>query len=591
MSERSLPYRPEIDGLRALAVLSVILFHLNRQWLPGGFVGVDIFLVISGYLITSILYHDLKSDQFGFMKFYQRRIARIFPAFFTVALSTITVAYFIYSEHDLARAGSNLVAASMSLTNIKYMLLGDYFKISLDAEPFMHYWSLSIEEQYYLLFPLLLFVTFRYARNYLVPILALILVISLAGCILFTPVNSVWTFYLLPTRAWELFAGCLLAIVEGNSTGPMRVPAWVSLGGVILIGGSVTLIQEGPHFPGWLATLPVMGAIALLMQSQGLNYVTSWLSTGPMVAIGKISYSLYLWHWPVYSMVDYGYLFESNSTRNILKITISFVLAAACYRFIEKPARAYLNRPRNHVRAFGALAGALALSIPLGIGIRYSNYVTANYGEVADGGEFFPGKPGAPSVVLMGDSNGSMYGKVTRDLCKDLGYSLNVIAVGAQDPLPDTKLWQDSISFIHKSKPDYLIIAAFWKDRLQNSPERLATALKDLSENVGHIILLNQPPTPPDEANRDFIRNGSRPPFKEKEGVKSDREFNNDLLLGFQSQKVTVVNVAKYFENEKGEVLFFDGDANQNYHDYTHLSGHGAAKIYREVRELISPPG
>lgn len=590
MNDRSLPYRLEIDGLRAVAVLSVLIFHLNRQWLPGGFVGVDVFFVISGYLITSILYHDLKNEQFSFLKFYQRRIARIFPAFFAVALSTITVAYFLYSEHDLARAGSNLVAASVSLTNIKYMLLGDYFTISLDAEPFMHYWSLSIEEQYYLLFPLLLFITFRHARKYLVHILAFIFIVSLASCIIFTPINSVWTFYLLPTRAWELFAGCLLAIIEINSPGSIRGPAWLPYIGIIFIGGSLILIHEGPNFPGWLATIPVMGAIAILIQSPNNNTITSWLSYRPMVSIGKISYSLYLWHWPVYSMIDYAYIFESNTTRNFFKITISFMLAAACFRFIEKPARLYLNRPTNHVRAFTALVGALALCIPLGLSIRYHNYVTANYNEVADGGEFFPGKPGAPSVILMGDSNGSMYGKVTRDLCEDLGYSLNVITVGAMDPLPDTKLWRDSLSIIRKSRPDYLIIATFWKDRLQNNPERLAAALKDLKDDVGHIILLNQPPIPPEEASRDSIRNGSRPPFREKEDAKSNRELNNNLLLQFQSQKVSVVNVAKYFETKNGEVLFFDGDGNQNYHDHTHLSGHGAAKIYREVKELIHSP-
>jgi peptidoglycan/LPS O-acetylase OafA/YrhL len=583
-------YRPEIDGLRAVAVISVLIFHLNRQWLPGGFVGVDVFFVISGYLITSILYHELIDEEFNFLKFYQRRIARIFPAFFVVAISTIAVAYFLYSEHDLARAGSNLVAASVSLTNIKYMLLGDYFKISLDAEPFMHYWSLSIEEQYYLLFPLLLFVTYRHARRYLVPILVLIFIISLAGSIVLTPINSVWAFYLLPTRAWELFAGCTLALVENDSTRFNRVPPWVPLIGLVLIGGSLGLIQEGPSFPGWVATFPVMGTIAILIRYPDSNYVTAWLSRRFMVAIGKTSYSLYLWHWPVYSMIDYSLVFESNLTRNFLKIVTCVALAVACYIFIEKPARAYFNRPTNRVRAFSALAGALALCIPLGISIRYHNYVTANLTEVVNGGEYFPGKPGAPSVVLMGDSNGSMYGKVTRDICRDLGYSLNVIAVGAMDPLPDTRLWRDSLSFIRKSKPDYLIIAAFWKDRLQNSPERLAMAVQDLIDDVGHIILLNQPPTLPEEASRDFIRNGARPPFREIGVAKTNREYNNNLLRQVQSQKISVVDVAKYFENDNGEVLFIDGESNQNYHDYTHLSGYGAAKIYGEVKALLTSP-
>lgn len=160
-------YRPDIDGLRAIAILSVFFFHLNHEWLPGGFVGVDIFFVISGFLITSILYHGCQTGQFSLSRFYQRRIARIFPAFFTVALATIFGASLIYTPQDFASAGANLFAACLSLANVKYMMQGSYFMISPDAQPFLHYWSLSVEEQFYLLFPIFLFITFRYGHKHL----------------------------------------------------------------------------------------------------------------------------------------------------------------------------------------------------------------------------------------------------------------------------------------------------------------------------------------------------------------------------------------------------------------------------------------
>src|SRR5262249_558937 len=160
--------------------------------LPGGFVGVDIFFVISGYLITSILYSDCEERRFSLARFYQRRIARIFPAFFTVALATVAPAAFVYSPQNFASSGANLLAASFSVANLKYMLQGSFFQISPDAQPFLHYWSLSVEEQFYMVFPLLLALLFRHARRYLTSILALLGMGSLAACILITHVNPAW---------------------------------------------------------------------------------------------------------------------------------------------------------------------------------------------------------------------------------------------------------------------------------------------------------------------------------------------------------------------------------------------------------------
>jgi peptidoglycan/LPS O-acetylase OafA/YrhL len=174
----STEYRPAIDGLRALAVLSVFIFHLHHKWLPGGFVGVDVFFVISGYLITSIIFGDCQQNTFSLRKFYQRRIARILPAFLLVALATLLGASLIYGSQDLASSGANLAAATLSVANIKFMLQGNYFTISPDAQPFLHYWTLSVEEQFYMFFPLILLLLYKIARNRTTLVLIIMWVVS-----------------------------------------------------------------------------------------------------------------------------------------------------------------------------------------------------------------------------------------------------------------------------------------------------------------------------------------------------------------------------------------------------------------------------
>jgi peptidoglycan/LPS O-acetylase OafA/YrhL len=203
----TLEYRPAIDGLRAFAVLSVFIYHLNNNWLPGGFVGVDVFFVISGYLITSIIFKECEHGSFSLKKFYQRRIARIFPAMLMVGLATLIGAYFIYSAQDLASAGASLTAAVLSLENVKCLQQGNYFEITSDNVPFLHYWSLSVEEQFYIFFPLLFLLLFKYARKHLVLMLSFLLGGSFLASAVMTQMKPAWAFYLLPTRAWELLCG------------------------------------------------------------------------------------------------------------------------------------------------------------------------------------------------------------------------------------------------------------------------------------------------------------------------------------------------------------------------------------------------
>jgi len=597
----SLTYRPAIDGLRAFAVLSVCIFHLNHRWMPGGFVGVDVFFVISGYLITSIIYKDCIAGDFSLARFYQRRIARIFPAFFTVALATMLGAWWIYSPQDLASAGANLAAASLSLANMKFMLQGNYFQISPDAQPFLHYWSLSVEEQFYMIYPLLFLLLFRHAKKYKPSVLGLAGIASLVACIILTHSRPVWAFYLLPTRAWELLAGGLLAVLTSGVRipgGARPVTPAISAIGLLLIVASFFIIHEGPQFPGAWPILPVIGSVAVLLpQSLPGGISEKLLSTPPLVMIGKMSYSLYLWHWPVYSLVDYRMLLVPDAVRLGVKISLSLAAAYLSYRIIEYPSRIFLNARKNRPFAYAGLAAAIGLCVPLGISTRNANYVNAEARDIAKGGLVFPGKPGKPSVVLMGDSNGSMYGKTLKEICAEQGWKLTVLSAAGSEELPsshgsNSREWTDALAVVEREKPDVLFLACLWGDKLKEDSNRLRLAIERLAPLSKKIVLLNEPPLLPDNASREAIRAGARPPFREDPNARFLRREANALLSTFNSQQIRVLDIASKFEGAGGETLFLDEEGRQLYHDKTHLSGYGADRIRSELTSsLLDLPG
>lgn len=594
----TIKYRPAIDGLRALAVLSVCIFHLNHDWLPGGFVGVDIFFVISGYLITSILQTDCQNNCFSLKLFYQRRIARIFPAFFTVGLVTLVGAYYVYTPQDIASVGANLSTAALSIANMKYMLQGSYFAISPDAQPFLHYWSLSVEEQFYMGFPLLFMLVFMFARKHRALVLGCLCAVSFLSCVLMTQFRPVWAFYLLPTRAWELLAGCLLAVLSSfrcpTDAAGTRWLLLVSTSGLGLVALSLLLIREGSHFPGYWPLLPVTGTIAVLIPPAGNRCVSEkLLAVAPLVFIGRMSYSLYLWHWPIFSLVDYRLYLASESVRLALKISLSLLAAIISLQFIENPARSFLNRRKNLPLAYSLLIGGVIFCMLLGINVRKNNYVNAEASAVPKGGIVFNSRTNKCSVILMGDSNGSMYGKVLKDICSDLDYKLIVISVAAGDPLPSKDithniLWLDSLSVVKKEKPDFLVLACAWESKLAKEKERLALAVDTLKPLVGRLVLLNQPPILPTNDNRASIRQGAHPPFYEVKKIHNSRLAINDYLNSFYKENVVVVNIASHFQMTDGSILIIDDQGRQLYQDGNHLSGFGGDLIRSEIVRAIS---
>ena len=333
-------YRADIDGLRAVAVLAVVFYHYGIGRLPGGFVGVDIFFVISGFLITGIVQKEIAQGRFTFAGFYQRRVRRIFPALFVVLLCTLLAGLVILLPTDLAFLGRSLVATIVFASNIFFWRNSGYFDASAEHNPLLHTWSLAVEEQFYIVFPVLLLLIHRYVPGKRKMLLWMATAGSFASCVLVQEYQPSATFYLSPFRAWELSLGALLAV--GALPAPSR--RWqrecMAALGAALIAYALLFIQPDERFPGWRAALPVLGSVLIIHAgSAGDSFVQQFLRVRPMVFVGLISYSLYLWHWPLLVYANFlNQLHELDSIRWLL-FALATLLAGASYFIVEKPFR------------------------------------------------------------------------------------------------------------------------------------------------------------------------------------------------------------------------------------------------------------
>ena len=328
-------YRTDIDGLRAVAVLPVILFHTGFAWLPGGFVGVDVFFVISGYLISALILREMEAQNFSFLRFYGRRARRILPALLVVIFFTLLGGYFFLLPDEYSTLSDAALTALTGTSNIYFWdSASTYFGLDIATQPLLHTWSLGIEEQFYLLFPALLFFLYRrFSRKVMSLILITLLVVSLTANVLLAPDFVQFTFYMLPPRAWELLAGVLLGIGIVPAIRNPVVANIAAMTGLTLIIGAMLLLDKHSVFPGINAVYPVLGTTLIIHSNTHVSTaVARLLSMRPLVLIGLISYSLYLWHWPltVYTQM----VFTPDDSRLFI-VALSIVLAAISYRFVE----------------------------------------------------------------------------------------------------------------------------------------------------------------------------------------------------------------------------------------------------------------
>ncbi|MEM9750796.1 MAG: acyltransferase family protein [Pseudomonadota bacterium] len=365
-------YRKDIDGLRALAVLAVVFFHGHIAGFTGGYVGVDIFFVVSGYLIIGIISKDLKAGRFTYMRFYERRIRRLFPALFCMLTVTAAVSYFVLLPLDLEDFGKSALAASLSSSNILFWRQFGYFGDSADYAPLLHTWSLSVEEQFYLIFPPLLAALAARRPSTRWTALWAIAILSFLAAVWGVRAAPQASFYLPHTRAWEFLLGGFLALGL-----PPAAPRGVfgrllretcGLAGLALIGGSFVLFDAETPFPGVMALPPTLGAALVIYAGLGADartapLVTRLLSLKPIVFVGLISYSLYLWHWPIWVLANYTPHQNISLVSQAVWLAASFAAAYLSWRFIETPfrrGRAQNGQDSAHAR-WPALAAGGAL--------------------------------------------------------------------------------------------------------------------------------------------------------------------------------------------------------------------------------------
>ncbi|MDI4655899.1 acyltransferase family protein [Xanthobacter autotrophicus] len=336
-----LAYRADVDGLRALAIVPVVLFHIHLSAFPGGYVGVDIFFVISGYLITAILFRDMKAGRFSLLDFYDRRIRRIFPALFVVLVATTLAAVFIMVPSDLLLYARSLRATTLFFSNIYFAKNLNYFQPEADLNPLLHTWSLAVEEQFYIFFPLILFALIRWVRpNLLRPIILVLIVASLAHAEIRLSRNPIESFFSLPTRAWELLIGSALALGLVPLVTP-RKGAWLSLAGLALIVCAIAFYDRHTRFPGLAALAPCLGAALILHggASGAKGIVQRMLASPVPVFFGRISYSLYLWHWPLLVLIGYYLERHLSPTEGLMIAAVSVGLATLSLFYVEAPFR------------------------------------------------------------------------------------------------------------------------------------------------------------------------------------------------------------------------------------------------------------
>jgi peptidoglycan/LPS O-acetylase OafA/YrhL len=368
-----LRHRPEIDGLRSVAVIPVLLFHAGFSAFSGGFVGVDVFFVISGYLITGIIARELSDHTFSMRKFYERRARRILPALYLVVVASMVVAWFVLSPWQLTSFMRSVLAVSVFSANIFFWRSTDYFAQVAEESPLLHTWSLSVEEQFYVAFPFLLAFLWKRGPRVTTWVLVICAVLSLALSEWSWRHHPVPNFYLAPGRAWELLAGSLLAIAPYRSTGPALVTSWArecgAFLGMAMLVASIVFFDTDTPFPSVWALLPVLGTVLVIACADSTNLVGRLLSTRLLVGIGLISYSLYLWHQPVFAFARAVSIEPPTAMQFGGLLALSVVLAVGSWRFIETPVRNRARIPARRLFQF-SLGSTLALILIGATGFR-----------------------------------------------------------------------------------------------------------------------------------------------------------------------------------------------------------------------------
>ena len=497
-------YRKDIDGLRALAVVPVVLFHGQVPGFTGGFVGVDVFFVISGYLITGLISGEIERKEFSYINFWERRARRLMPALIWVALVTSIAAYFLLLPHEFKRLGESLVALAGFASNIYFWMKAGYFGAPSEVIPLLHTWSLAVEEQFYVVFPAVLLLLAGFSGKAHKAAIAGIGVSSFAISVWLAENDANTAYYMLHSRAWELMLGAYLVYARPCPTlGPRLLGAlWIAAVAMILV--PVFTYHEGTPFPGMAALWPCAGT-AILIYSGGQAHALSRLvfENEPTVWVGKLSYSWYLWHWPVLVLGaawDSKFISALSGMQVAVLIVLSFLLAWFSLKVVEEPIRRRkLLASRNTI--FAGVGATLALLVVVG----FASYMRDGFEsrlpehvrviasgeqdlddtcnqlsstvEALQAGEFCQvgvGDDSEPQFVLLGDSHAAALLRTAHRAAEELGVNALVIARGACPPIGEvaipTQKWAQGCAEFNREVMKYLeenpvpstVLAGYW---------------------------------------------------------------------------------------------------------------------------------
>jgi peptidoglycan/LPS O-acetylase OafA/YrhL len=628
-------YRPDIDGLRAIAVLSVIICHAFPSILPGGFIGVDIFFVISGYLITRIILANLSMNTFNFIEFYYRRVRRIFPPLFLVLLVSLIFGWILFTAEEYKELGLEVSYGAAFLSNFLYLSQVGYFDAAAELKPMLHLWSLAVEEQFYLLWPLILFFSHRFGVRSFFVVLC-ILFGSLILC--FTQDSLPSSFYLPQARFWEIMVGALIATPffshysEKLSISNIGSKAnnFIAALGLILISIALLTIDKNTRFPGYYSFLPVVGASLIIISGPSSVIGRYILGNRFFTSIGLVSYSLYLWHWPLLSFPRILEGQQLSTEIRLLILGLSFVLAFTTYHFIEFPVRKFSNLRKISLYFLIAITGvgfsAVIIYLNQGFEFRDANQPLSlyegevgqighvNYGKylkehsfpcppsrikdaslVVRGGDFsWPGcyqsNPSLPpSIILMGDSHAEhlFLGLAAEMPDKNIYFS-------RREKLPlisDDKYLELFNYAVNEPSIKTIILGGYWVDIYRqngkNSAKLLEKTLSYLSAATNkNIYVFDDVPAFSFEPGlckftRKFRNFNKCTESKELVDLKTIE--NRDLMkrLLAKDSKIQLINGYQYFCNEKNCSMVVQNKL--LYRDNNHLSVDGSLYIGKQI--------
>lgn len=644
----SIKYRPEIDGLRSLAIIPVVLFHMGFEGIEGGFIGVDVFFVISGYLITLIILKDYDKGEFTFSRFWFRRIRRIFPALIVMVIATSVIGYNILFGSEINDLGIHGLSAVLSFANISmWQLAGNYWGAKAENSLFLHAWSLSVEEQFYLFFPVIIFLLLKFGKKW---IFKTLLILAISSFLLYLYASKHYpyaSFYLLPTRAWELASGCLLAISTWRYDFKVSESTSLLLSfiGFIAILFSYLFISGEDPFPGQLL-IPIIGSTLIIAFSKSeTSLINKLLSFSPLVYIGKISYSLYLWHWPVLVLAKKLQLKGYTGISSLTLISIILLCSITSYHLIENN-----TRERKKILPLIFFAFIVSLSISFFLYTKKSPYNTDSYNKVVWNGALYNVSPGnfwhkeiknmvqmgiiaplnesqkdtystggiikyygknTPNIVVLGDSQALMWSGVIDEICKELNITVSFYSATGVSPfikLPlkieesaffftaEEKYLFDKkkLDFIKQWKPQIVIIATRW------SNVQSADVTKDLMQFLEEVdtktILIESIPELffGDQLALTYLTHkGIKPKENQNFYIQTSnaqkfilrKKFAQELSRQYkQCDYIDAEDI--FYSNTSNAALVLEG-FNILYMDEDHLSQYGALKAKSRIKEKI----